>query len=183
MGQLRAMWPTSPHCKPVGQQLIPESCLGKETNLVALSTGLAAGLAATTSTAAGGAVAGDVAGLAAAVASLGVLGALGAVTAWGLMLGGCRDAGGGCGDAERTHVALATAVVAKKTTSVSHASMRKCRRGRSVPLGGTLVWAVAGLLSKMSATWTLPARYLPMSSSRPSLSLATVAYLMSGLAA
>lgn len=171
MGQLRAMWPTSPHYNPVGQQQIPESCLAKETNLVALSTGLAAGLAATTSTAASGAVAGDVAGLAAAVAGLGVLGALGAVTAWGLMSGGCRDAGGGCGDAERTHVALATAVVAEKNTLVSHASMRRCGRGRSIPLGGTLVGAVAGLSSNMSAMWTLPARYLPMSSSRPSLSL------------
>lgn len=173
MGQLRAMWPTSPHYRPVGQQQIPESCLAKETNLVALSTGLAAGLAATTSTAAGGAVAGDVAGLAAAVAGLGVLGALGAVTAWRLMSGGCRDAGGGCGDAERTHVALATAVVAgKKHLSVlCRCKMRRCRQGRSIPLGGTLVGAVAGLSSKMSAMWTLPARYLPMSSSRPSLSL------------
>jgi hypothetical protein len=46
-----------------------------EAHLVALSAGLAA-----TATA-GGAVAGDVAGLAAAVAGLGVLGTLGAITA------------------------------------------------------------------------------------------------------
>ena len=61
--------------------------------LVALSTRLAAGLAA----AGGGAVAGDVVGLAAAVAGLGILGALGAVTA---------------------HVTLATAVVALGGTLV-----------------------------------------------------------------
>lgn len=44
--------------------------------LVALGAGLA------TATSVGGAVTGDVAGLAAAVAGLGVLGTLGAVTAW-----------------------------------------------------------------------------------------------------
>lgn len=48
-----------------------------ETHLVALSVGLATADGAT----AGRALAGDVAGLAAAVAGLGVLGALGAVTA------------------------------------------------------------------------------------------------------
>lgn len=68
--QLRAMWPISPHYKPVSGSLTWSK---SRTCLVALG-----GLAAT---AAHGAVAGNVAGLAALVAGLVVLHGLSAVTA------------------------------------------------------------------------------------------------------